>query len=223
MTESRILRAKLELLRGPLDEAFDSLWAEEPRRATTTFLIALYQVIRASVPLMEAARARARELAPADPVSAALAHYLDSHIEEERHHDEWTLDDLTVAGISRVDAQSRPAPPEVAAAVGAQYYWALHQHPVALLGYLATLEGNPPTVAFIDSLAARSGLPEQAFRTWRKHAELDPHHQTELDRLLDTMPLGEAHRALIGLSMAHTLSSLARLVRAIAASVKSAY
>ena len=36
-------------------------------------------------------------------------------------------------------------PPSVAGLVGSQYYWILHHHPVAFLGYVALMEGYPPT------------------------------------------------------------------------------
>jgi hypothetical protein len=66
--------------------------------------------------------------------------YLERHIEEERHHDEWTLDDLAAVGIEPAQTLAIRPTANVAALVGAQYYWILHHHPVALLGYMATLE-----------------------------------------------------------------------------------
>ena len=85
------------------------------------YLFTVHCIIRASVPLMETARKRARELAPNDPVGAALAPYLDEHIPEERDHDEWLLEDLEVLGKDRSAILARPPSPTVAAAVGAQY------------------------------------------------------------------------------------------------------
>ena len=55
---------------------------------------------------------------------------------------------------------ARPPAPAVAALVGAQYYWVLHHHPVALLGYIGLLEGYPPGRPRYGSneLRARTGV-----------------------------------------------------------------
>ncbi len=128
------------------------------------YLVRTHSIIRASVPLMETARARAEELAAHDDVAADLATYLAHHIREERHHDDWLLDDLEALGVARDAVLARMPSPTVAALVGSQYYWIRHYHPVALLGYIAVLEGTPPVAEHVDpssagrgSLATRSG------------------------------------------------------------------
>ena len=75
-------------------------------------------------------------------------------------------------GRPRSDVLARPPSPTVAALVGSQYYWIFHFHPVALLGYIAVLEGYPPSMAMIDQLEAGTGYPREAFRTMIAHAEL---------------------------------------------------
>lgn len=131
------------------------------------YLVTLHFVIRASVPLMGAAHERAVELMEGDPVSALLAPYFEEHIPEERDHDEWLLEDLEVLGKDRLSILARPPSPAVAAAVGAQYYWILHYHPVALLGHIGVLEGYPPTIEMLDDLVERTGHSRAAFRTLR--------------------------------------------------------
>jgi pyrroloquinoline quinone (PQQ) biosynthesis protein C len=167
-------------------------------------------VIRASVPLMEAARERARSMAAADPVAAELADYLSEHIDEERDHDEWLLDDLAAIGLDRSAILARPPSPTVANAVGAQYYWILHYHPVALLGWIGLLEGYPPTPAMIDRLTARTGYGPEAFRTLTAHAELDPHHGDELFETVDRLPLTPEQSAAIGLNAMSSVHVLAK-------------
>jgi len=88
--------------------------------------------------------------------------------------------------------------PAVAALVGAQYYWVLHHHPVALLGYIGLLEGFPPSPGMIEDLRARTGYPADAFRTLVAHAELDPRHGDELFELVDTLPLTPEQSAVVG-------------------------
>lgn len=210
-SHSRALRTRLELLVGPLAAANQRLFdhPDQPR-LIPALLVLCHQVMRGSVPLMITASARARSLA--DPVCLPLAAYLDEHIAEERDHDAWLLDDLAHAGLPRAAVLARIPSPRIAALVGAQYYWVQHEHPVSLLGYLMVLEGNPLPPALIDEMQARSGLPAAVFRTLREHARLDPGHAGALDGLLDALPLGPAHTALLGLSLAHTLSSFAHCI-----------
>ena len=58
-----------------------------------------YQVIQASVPLLETARDRAVLLAADDAVAAGLVPYLEHHILEERGHDDWLKADLASVGV----------------------------------------------------------------------------------------------------------------------------
>jgi hypothetical protein len=174
------------------------------------YLVRTHSIIRASVPLMETARARAEELAAHDDVAADLATYLAHHIREERHHDDWLLDDLEALGVARDAVLARMPSPTVAALVGSQYYWIRHYHPVALLGYIAVLEGTPPVAEHVEAVISQTGLPRDAFRTILKHADLDPHHRDALNRALDAMPLTADHAATIAVSGFSTLHLLGR-------------
>jgi len=100
-----------------------------------------YDVARASVPLMEAAQARCQALSSSDAVAAGLIPYLAYHIEEELNHDVWLLDDLEELGVARDLVLARPPSLTAARLVGAEYYWIYHDHPIALTGYIAALEG----------------------------------------------------------------------------------
>jgi hypothetical protein len=212
------LRDKLAFFDRTLAPLYEQLWAlPDPARVYSSFLILLHQIIRASVPLLAAARACAAERAGGDAVCAALVPYLDAHIEEERHHDLWLLEDLEVAGTPSRDVLGRIPPPRVAALVGAQYYWIHHHHPLALLGYIAVLEGSPPSRSFTAGLEAQTGLPRAAFRTLDKHGELDPGHLDELDRFLDSLPLTPDHESLLGVSLVHTTSALGGCIRQLVA------
>ena len=130
---------------------------------------------------MEAALHASRAIAAGDGVAAGMIAYLERHIEEERGHDEWLLEDLEALGVSRAEVRTRAPADSTARAVGAQYYWIRHDHPVALLGYVAVVEGRPPSVAFLDEIVARTGLPSSAFRTLYRHAESDVGHGRDLE------------------------------------------
>jgi len=142
---SELLRMRLLLAADEYHEAANALWSHPRLRSLfLDYLYRIYSIIRASVPVMEAARDRAGVLAGDDPACAALHAYLTQHVPEERHHDDWLLDDLEALGVSRESVWARQPSPTVAALVGAQYYWIHHHHPVAVLGYIAVLEGTPP-------------------------------------------------------------------------------
>ncbi len=202
---SDALRLKLNLAAGEYDQAGRAFWRHQRlAELIPDYLFLIHSIIRASVPLMERARDRAAMLAAKDPVAASLAEYLGQHVNEERHHDDWLLDDLEELGVSREAVWSRMPSAIVAALVGAQYYWIFHHHPLALLGYIAVLEGDPPVESQIAEVIKRTGLPERAFRTFIKHARLDPHHRDDLNSALDMMPLTDEHETLIATSALET-------------------
>jgi hypothetical protein len=175
-----------------------------------SFLATGYPVAEAMVPLMEAALHRAREAAPQDRVAAGLAAYLERHIPEEMHADEpgATLDDLVALGVDPDLLRREPPARQVAALIGAQYYWIFHQHPVALLGFLE-LEAYHPDGPTVERLIETTGLPRDGFRQLLIHSKLDIVHARDLHRLLDSLPLDPWHEQLIGLSALQTMGLLA--------------
>jgi hypothetical protein len=207
-SESERLRSKIQLLLPALVSSGRRL-IDDPRARELypEYLFVSHCIIRASVPLMEAARTRA-EATPEDPVAAGVAHYLDHHIEEELHHDEWLLEDVEVLGRDAAAFVDRPPPAAVAGVVGAQYYWIEHYHPVALLGYIAVLEGYPPSLQLISALQARTGYPQNAFRTLTAHSELDLGHRADFDQMLDGLPLTAPQSAVVGMSALNTVHGL---------------
>lgn len=196
--ESASTRVRRELAGAvePLTAACTALVEHQRlREIWPEYLVLQHQIIRATVPLTEAALARARELS--DSLREPLAAYLERHVDEELNHDEGLLDDLESLGLGRAEALGRMPPAAVATLVGSQYYWIHHHHPVAFLGYVALMEGYPPTPELIETLAARTGYPREAFRTFEQHADLDPGHRDHLDRTLDELPLDAEHEAMI--------------------------
>jgi hypothetical protein len=207
------LQLKIELATRPFRVAFNALLMH-PRAGELwpRYLVSEHTVIRTTEALMATAVDRARELADTDPVAAGAAEYFERHIEEERGHDEWVLDDLGQMGVPR-DEVLRRVPGVIAArVVGAQYYWVLHYHPVALFGYFAVKEGFPPQPQLIDRLVERTGYPRAAFHSFAAHGEIDPQHREELDAALDALPLTRDHETVVGLSAIATSELLAESV-----------
>ena len=219
-SQSERLRAKVGVLLPALHRATDTFMAHpNPRGAYLEYLWSVYWIVTASVPLMRAALAEARRRSDGDPVARGLTAYLPGHIEEEMHHDEWLLEDLERLGMDRATVTGRAPSARIAGLVGAQYYWIAHVHPVALMGYIAVLEGNPPAETAIDRLAERTGFPPAAFRTLREHSGLDPHHFHEFNQALDALPLTAGQATLVGVSAMHTVASIVGLFEEMVAAV----
>lgn len=208
MTTSERLRGKLSLALPSFGDVAWRIW-DSPNVASLyqEYLCTMHCIVRSSVPLMETAIARAHEL-EGDPVAAGVAAYLESHVDEERGHDEWVLQDLEATGFDRNEPLRRIPPPAVAALVGSQYYWIRHHHPVALLGHIAVVEGYPPSVSLAQTLEQRTGFGPDAFRSLARHSMLDIHHRDEFLDALDALPLRREHEELVGVSALHTVRGL---------------
>lgn len=216
MTNSQIMRGKIRLTGSAQAVAFEAFWTRDDLpQVAPAFLVLLNQITRASVPLMAQARDLCAARRDEGPLFKELEEYYAKHVPEETDHDLWTLDDLEAVGFPRKDVLSITPPPAVASLVGAQYYWLHHHHPVMLLGYIAVLEGSPPQMDHLDWLEEAAGLGKDAWRTYRFHGDVDPHHLEDLDRAVDAMSLTRHEMSLIGISALHTSDALARCVEQI--------
>lgn len=204
---SEIIRAKIALFGGSLGHTAARLWSHPQfPRIYREYIFQSHSIVRASVPLMQAAAA-ACALPPhaADPVLQGFARYLHRHIPEETGHHEWILNDGEALGLRRPAILERLPKESATQLVGTQYYWIHHYNPIALAGYIATMEGNPEPVEFIEALAKRTRLPIECFSSFLYHARIDHRHRRELDEVLDALPLTAAHLELIGISSLRTI------------------
>jgi hypothetical protein len=215
LTASGRLRFKVELAAPALVGSSEILLRHlRAREVCPRYLAAGYQVARAAVPLMETALGRARELASGDEVASGLVRYLERHIPEEMHGDEpgaAALEDLVALGVDADELRARLPDAKVAALVGAQYYWILQHHPVAVLGFLQ-LERFHPRRATVERLIETTGLPREGFDQLLLHADVDVEHAAELDRIVDDLPLEAHHEELIGLSALQTIGLLSEVL-----------
>lgn len=215
-SHSRFLRDRVALFSGGRGEASEALWGSPDLAVLYPELLRhAYAVIRASVALMQAAVDEGRRRG--DAVSLGVASYLEAHIPEETGHDDWMREDLAVLGVTGEALDAVPPPILPASIVGAQYYWIRHAHPVAILGYLAVLEGNPPDPALFEAAAQRTGLPLAAFRSYIVHAKLDPEHRDELFETIDALPLEPYHLQILSFSALHSCQILEATLKAVVA------
>lgn len=211
-SNSARLWQKIALAQPRLDFSAQQFWTCPDLAARLPhFLLDLHAVVRGGLSVMQTAGQRAGELAARDAVARGLAEYFTRHLQEERDHDAWLLNDMVASGLDREFALRRVVPGTVAELLGAQIYWVLHEHPVAFLGYVAVVEGNPPTREHLNLIRETTGFPGETFRCMREHADADQGHAAELRDFIDSLPLAPRHHQLLGLSAFQTIEALARL------------
>lgn len=207
MTAGERIRSTVALAAPAMSAAAERVFGHERfAELYPHYLRALHGSMRATVPLLRAAHAAAEALPATDPLRAELIRFYARHAGEEDGHAGWVLQDLAELG----EDPPGPAGAEVAELVGAQYYWVLYEHPVALMGQAAVIECHPMPRSVVEELIRRSGLPRAAFRNLLRHSALDQRHRDEVHATLDRLPLTEAQTALVGLSALHTIAAGAR-------------
>ena len=213
MSASLRLQAKLELVRGALNEAASPVWlGPAGAELYPHYLAALHGVAVGAVPLMQRALDRCRELAASgDRVAERLAPFLEHHIPEETGHDEWLLDDIAALGGDPAAVRARVPSASAAAINGAQLWWIEHAHPVALLGHAEVLECSPPELDVLDEFERRTGIPRAGLMFFRRHAVIDLRHRDEIHACLDALALDVEQESLVGMSALHTAGMIVRL------------
>lgn len=205
--QGSVLRSKIGLLARLLRPKEDASTVKADR-VLPTLLFGTYWVASASVPLLRAALARAEELGKRDRVASGLRAYFAGQIAEEHSHAEWVLEDLELLGVPRSQTLAGAPPTAIVRLVGSQYYLVNHQHPAALLAYIAVLEEYVTPARELHLLVERSALPKGAFRTLSEHAGLDREHVKEVYRLLDALPLEPVHAQLLSRNAFNTIELL---------------
>lgn len=215
-TNSEVLWAKIHLAEPRLFAATYVFW-NHPDLAVLLphFLIQAHYLMRDGLKFMALVCDRAG--LSADPVSRAIAPYLRRHLEEELGHDLWLLDDICSLGFDRQQVLEAQPNPAIVSILGAQYFWAMNVHPVAILGYLILMEGYAPLASELEDIRLRSGAPATAFRCLMRHAEDDPAHLDELNRTLDSLALDDQQGQAVAMSAFAAIDGLATLFEDLAA------
>src|SRR5215813_5851549 len=209
-SNSKLIRTKISLFSTGLNNAAYDFWMHpEFAEVYREYLFQSHSIIRASVPLMEATLDVCRsERYANDPVLQRFGDYLTRHIPEERGHDNWILNDAEAMGINRQLLIERLPKQTAMQMVGSQYYWIHHYNPIAMLGYIAVMEGVPPKTEFSEDVVRRTQLPAEAFSSFLLHAKIKPTHRADLDALLDSIVLSADQHVIIGLSALQTVQYL---------------
>ena len=215
-SNARILKSKIEFALPALRTVIARVWSSpDLTQRYVDYLQTMHQMVRATVPLMAAGITRCEQLA-GDPVADGVLAYLKKHIHEENGHDDWVRQGLELICADAGELLDVMPGPALAEAVGAQYYWLAHHHPLCLLGHIAVLEGYPGSAELPKQLARRTGHPDKAFRTMHIHAVLDQRHRDELFEAIDALPLTARHHSMLGVSAMHTIASVATVFEELA-------
>lgn len=137
-----------------------------------TTLSFIYRLMVAAEPLLERA---------IDKADGALKSYFQHHLVQERGHAGILAADLARLGVCPI-----PRFHLAELIAGNQYYLIEHEHPAALLGYMAALEGHPQPLGDVDVLEKQFG----PLNTLRLHAEHDPDHIEDIRRTIAELPYG---------------------------------
>lgn len=158
------------------------------------FLQELYHVVWHFNPTCAAAAARVTDR------HRDVRYFLYEHMNEEKGHEVWVLNDLEAVGISEATAKDY-APSMEMLALNAYNYWsAEHRHPCSVLGMLYALEviasvyGGPMTTAISESLLLQG---DRGISFIASHATLDAEHMAELKVILDGVHDKDAQEAIV--------------------------
>lgn len=128
---------------------------------------------------------------------AELKAFYEHHLQDERGHAAWLKEDLGDFPVVLHYGASQLA--------GMAYYLIRHVHPVALMGYMQALEGNPIDRALIKLIEDEHG--PGAVRVLKLHADEDPKHIEELR----SFPIPDEWKPLVENTRIQTLKLLEAL------------
>ena len=173
-----------------LDSVAQGLPVERYRK----LLLELYHVVWHFNPVCAAAASRIPDS------ERQIRYFLYEHMEEEKGHEEWVMNDLEAVGVPRASALDHPPTPFTRALVGDNYWAADRRHPCSVLGMLYTLEviasvyGGPFASAIKESLLLEG---ERGVSFINSHATMDAKHMAELRVILNTLESADAQEAVI--------------------------
>ena len=195
------LRRKISLAIGPFGRGLHALLVDHPRlrELWPEYLIQQHQIIRATVPLTRGGGRAGASAAGRRPARGAARRPTSTSTSTRSlttTRSCWTTS-RSSASIVPPFSRECPRPTVASARRDRSTTGSSTTTRSTFLGYVALMEGSPPTPELIETLIATTGYPREAFRTFVEHAELDPGHRDHLDRTLDSLPLTAEHEAVL--------------------------
>jgi len=152
------------------------------------FLNDLYHVVWHFCPTMAAAASHCPDS------FGAVRYFFYEHIEEEKSHELWVLDDCEAVGgaaFARAVSTGRPCN-EVQGMVGFNYWVCEREHPCGALGMVYSLEAIASRVAGRASTGVAKALglqldPPVGVKFLSTHGPMDTEHVRELEEVLSSI------------------------------------
>lgn len=129
-----------------------------------------------------------------------IRYFLYEHMQEEKGHEEWVLNDLRVVGVPSGDALAYEPSLNILGMNGYNYWSAERRHPCSVLGMIYALEvvasvyGGPMTSAISDSLLLQG---DEGISFISSHATMDAEHMAQLRVVLNRLEDPAAQDAII--------------------------
>jgi len=129
-----------------------------------------------------------------------VRYFLYDHMNEEKGHEEWVLNDLQVVGVSGEQARAYEPTLVMLGLNGYNYWSADRRHPCSVLGMLYALEvvasvyGGQMTAAITESLLLEG---DRGISFISSHATLDAEHLADLRVVLNKIEDEPAQAAVI--------------------------
>jgi len=183
-------RREFETNSRVLDIVANGLSLERYRR----LLLELYHVVWHFNPTCAAAACRITDQ------HRDVRYFLYDHMNEEKGHEEWVLNDLQVVGVSGEQAHAYEPTLVMLGLNGYNYWSADRRHPCSVLGMLYALEvvasvyGGQMTAAITESLLLEG---DRGISFISSHATLDAEHLADLRVVLNKIEDELAQAAVI--------------------------
>lgn len=157
-------------------------------------LLELYHVVWHFNPVCAAAASRL------DDRFRDVRYFLYEHMQEEKGHEQWVLNDLDAVGVPAAQALAHAPTPWTLALIGYNYWAADRRHPCSALGMLYALEviasvyGGPFASAIRESLLLDG---DRGVSFIGSHATMDAKHMAELRGVLNLVDDAAAREAIV--------------------------
>ena len=158
------------------------------------FLLELYHLVWHFNTVSAAATSRL------DDRHRQVRYFLYQHMQEEKGHEDWVLNDLSALGVGREAALAHAPSAHTLALTGYNYSAADRKHPCSVLGMLYALEviasvyGGPFAHAQKERLLLQGELGVSFINS---HASLDAEHMRALREIANTLDDAQAQDSVV--------------------------
>jgi hypothetical protein len=116
--------------------------------------------------------------------STRVAQYLLHHAIEETGHEAWAMSDLKELGMSESEVLASRPSSNCMAMIGMEYYYAGHGNPIALLGWMYTLEALGDDVWHAIAARVGAGMNHKGTYFLSGHGDADHDHIKDITNVV---------------------------------------